>query len=56
MDVWDVLSYLSWIISGALLLWIVFDAIKVSREYDEDYLLSSREGEDILLDEGKSDV
>ena len=53
MDAWNVLSYLAWIISGALLLWIVFDAIKVSKEYDEDYLLSSREGEDLLLDEGK---
>ena len=55
MDFWDILSYLAWIISGALLLWIVLDAIKVSREYDEDYLLSSREGEDPLLEEGKHD-
>jgi hypothetical protein len=53
MDFWNVMSYLAWIISGALLFWIVFDAIKVSKEYDEDYLLSSREGEDLLLDEEK---
>jgi hypothetical protein len=28
---WDILSYAAWIISGLLLLWILADAISVSR-------------------------
>lgn len=56
MDFWDIFSWFAWITSAALLLWIVVDAIKVSRDYDEDYLLSSREGEDVLMEEDKQDV
>ncbi len=46
MSLWTVLSYAAWGISGVLLLWLIFDAIRVSQEYDEDFLLSSREGEE----------
>lgn len=46
MSIWDVLSDAAWIISAALLIWIVKDAISVSRQYDEEYLMSSREGEE----------
>jgi len=48
MDFWDILSYVAWIVSAILLLWMVIDTFKVSAEYSEDYLLSSREGEDII--------
>lgn len=51
MDFWDIFSYAAWIISAALLLWIVVDAIKVSKDYDEAFLLSSREGTDELMEE-----
>ncbi len=46
MNLWTVLSYAAWGISGVLLLWLIVDAIRVSQEYDEDFLLSSREGEE----------
>lgn len=46
MSVWDIVSDAAWIISAALLFWIVKDAISVSREYDEEFLMSSREGEE----------
>ncbi|MDH5411111.1 MAG: hypothetical protein OEY16_06955, partial [Alphaproteobacteria bacterium] len=58
MDFWDILSYSAWIISAGLLLWMLMDAIRINREYDEDLLISSREGADELLEadekEGRS--
>lgn len=51
MDFWDLLSYAAWIIAAYLLLWIVVDAVRVGREYDEELLLSSREGADELLEQ-----
>ena len=56
MDFWDIFSYAAWILSAGLLLWIVVDAIKVSKEHSEDYLLSSREGEDVLMEEAHHGV
>lgn len=50
MDFWDLLSYAAWAGSALLLLWMVADAIRVNREYDESLLLSSREGSDELLE------
>lgn len=50
MDFWDILSYAAWIVSAALLGWMLMDAIRVNREYDEELLTSSREGADELLD------
>ena len=55
MDFWDILSYAAWALSGAILLWIVLDMIKVSKAHSEDYLLSSREGEDILMEDQRDD-
>ncbi len=52
---WDILSYAAWIISGLLLLWILADAISVSREFDEELLVSSREGADELLEQIKEE-
>jgi hypothetical protein len=51
MIYWEILSYAAWIISGLLLLWILVDAISVSREFDEELLISSREGADDILEE-----
>jgi hypothetical protein len=46
MDLWDILSNAAWLISAALLIWIVKDAISVSQQYDEQFLMSSREGDE----------
>tara|TARA_R110002050_G_scaffold71891_3_gene154735 strand:+ start:131561 stop:131743 length:183 start_codon:yes stop_codon:yes gene_type:complete len=48
MNIWDMLSYAAWAGAAMFLLWIVVDAIKVSISYDEDLLMSSREGLDEL--------
>jgi len=51
MIYWDLLSYAAWIVAGLLLLWILADAISVSRQFDEDLLVSSREGADELMEQ-----
>jgi hypothetical protein len=45
MKFFDILPYVAWVISAALLGWIVVDAFRVSRQYDEEFLMSSREGD-----------
>lgn len=49
---WILLEYAAWAIATLLLLWMVMDAARVNREFDEDVLLSSREGIDELLEHG----
>ena len=49
---WIVLEYAAWAASAAMLLWMLSDALRVNREFDEDTLLSSREGIDELLEHG----
>jgi hypothetical protein len=44
-----ILEYLAWIISAALALWMVQDAVRVGREHDEEFLTTSIEGTDELL-------
>jgi hypothetical protein len=44
-----VAEYLAWIISALLGAWMVFDAVKVSREHPEEFLTTSVEGTDELL-------
>ena len=46
MNIFDILPYLAWSISAILLLWIVADAFNVTKQYDEDFLMSSREGDE----------
>ena len=45
MGVWNLLEYAAWAASAVLLLWMILDAARVGRDYAEDVLLSSREGE-----------
>ncbi|GMQ76523.1 MAG: hypothetical protein BMS9Abin01_1803 [Gammaproteobacteria bacterium] len=54
MNGWIIAEWVAWAISAYLLLWILLDAIRVSREHDEDFLLSSREGYDELVDENQT--
>jgi hypothetical protein len=46
----DVLEIAAWIISAGLGGWMLLDAIRVSREYDEEFLTTSVEGTDELFD------
>ncbi len=45
MTMWTLLEYAAWAISAVLLLWMALDAVRVGRDFDEDVLLSSREGD-----------
>ena len=44
MGFWDILVYVAWSISAVMLVWMVVDAFMISSQYDEEYLMSSREG------------
>ena len=48
MTVWNYLEWAAWIVSGRLILWMLWDAILVSKNYSEDVLTSSQEGVDEL--------
>ena len=50
MDFWDIFEIVAWGVSALIFLWMIADALRVNREYDEDLLLSSREGSDELDD------
>lgn len=49
MNFWQLLSYAAWGISGLLILWMLADMVGVAKQYDEDFLMSSREGADELM-------
>lgn len=49
---WILLEYIAWALSAAMLLWMLADAMRVNREFDEETLLSSKEGVDELLEHG----
>ncbi|MGB2831336.1 MAG: hypothetical protein WBC07_00150 [Methylotenera sp.] len=36
--------YVAWSLSAAMLVWMLVDAFMISSQYDEEYLMSSREG------------
>ena len=44
------LEWAAWIISAALGLWMLYDAVQVSRNYDEEFLTTSVEGTDELIE------
>lgn len=50
MSAWQLLSDAAWVVSVLLFLWILIDLLLVPRKYDEEYLMSAREGSDVLLD------
>jgi hypothetical protein len=50
MNFWQLLSYAAWIVSGLLIVWMLADMASISKQYDEDFLMSSREGADELMD------
>ena len=54
MSIVDLLEIAAWVISAVLVAWMVFDAIKVSREYPEDYLISRTDIDDVEFDDARS--
>lgn len=51
---WILLEYAAWGLSAVMLIWMLADAARVNREFDEDTLLSSREGVDELEEHGNA--
>ncbi len=49
MNSWEILEWAAWAVSAILLLWMLADALKVGRQFNEDTLMSSREGVDELF-------
>jgi hypothetical protein len=49
MNVWQILEWIAWALSAAMLIWMVADAWRVGTSYSEAQLLSSREGVDDLF-------
>ena len=45
-----ILEIAAWVISAGLGAWMLFDAVTVSRRYDEEFLTTSVEGTDELFD------
>lgn len=46
MNLWTLISYAAWAVSIALFVWMVIDSFSVIKEFSEDFLMSSREGEE----------
>lgn len=44
MNFWAFLSHAAWTLSILLFAWILVDALRVSRRYSDDFLMSSTEG------------
>ena len=42
---WTNISYLCWVVSAVLALWMLYDWFKIDTTYSEETLTSSREGE-----------
>jgi hypothetical protein len=42
---WNVIVLTSWVVSTALIIWMVYDWVKTDRAHSEAELTSSREGE-----------
>ncbi len=43
MTVWDVFEWAAWIISAVIAVWMIADLVRVSREYDEEFLTTAVE-------------
>ena len=54
MSLVDLLETAAWVISAVLVAWMLLDAIKVSREYPEDYLLSRTDIDDVEYDDART--
>lgn len=48
MSVWGAIELVAWVLSAGIALWMIADVIRVSREYDEEFLTSAIEIDDSL--------
>jgi len=46
MTTWDMLANAAWLISALIAIWMVVDLLNVGKEYPEEFLTSSREGQE----------
>jgi len=46
---WEMLGPISWVVSAAIFVWLIWDFLRVNSRHSEDALLSSREGVDELF-------
>lgn len=46
MTVWTLLEWLAWALCAGIALWMIVDMVRVSSEYDEEYLTTGVEGFD----------
>ena len=53
MNIFGLLGYACWIASALILLWMVVDFFKTNSQFEEDFLLSSREGHDEITEQEK---
>lgn len=54
MNIFNLLGYACWVGSAFLVLWLLVDFFKTNSQFEEDFLLSSREGHDEITDQEKS--
>jgi hypothetical protein len=43
MTIWDAFEWGAWIISAVIAIWMIADLVRVSREYDEEFLTTAVE-------------
>jgi len=43
VSVWSALEIAAWVLSAGIALWMVADLVRVGREYDEDFLTTAVE-------------
>ncbi len=43
MTIWDAFEWGAWIISAVIAVWMIADLVRVSREYDEEFLTTAVE-------------
>lgn len=46
----QILEYAAWVISAGLAAWMLFDTVRTSMNYDEEFLTTSVEGADEMLE------
>lgn len=45
MDTWNILEYVAWALSGMFGVLMLIDLVRIDTSYDNELLISSREGE-----------
>ena len=48
MTVWGLIEVAAWVLSAVIAVWMIADLIRVSREYDEEFLTTAIEIDESL--------